>query len=193
MTKDHPKIYLGLLHYPIYNKQKKVITTTITNLDVHDIARAGKTYDITKYYVINPLKSQRELIEKMRRYWTSDYGKEYIPNRHEAFSVLQLAETLDAVIDEIKEETGVRPKLIATDARQFSNSISYKKMREVIFNSPDPYLIIFGTGWGLTEETINKCDYILEPIYGRGEFNHLSVRSAASIILDRLLCDPWWE
>jgi hypothetical protein len=50
-----------------------------------------------------------------------------------------------------------------------------------------PYLLVFGTAWGLAEPFISEADYILEPISGRTDYNHLSVRSAAGIILDRLL------
>ena len=49
-----------------------------------------------------------------------------------------------------------------------------------------PYLLLLGTGWGLTEECFASADLILEPIAGNGTYNHLSVRSAAAIMLDRL-------
>ena len=49
------------------------------------------------------------------------------------------------------------------------------------------YLLVLGTGWGLTNEVMSACSYVLRPIYGAGEYNHLSVRSAASIMFDRLL------
>ena len=193
MSREDAKIYLGLVHHPIYNKNGEKITTTITNLDLHDISRAGKTYDVKKYFVINHLKSQQELVKRMQKYWTSEFGSEYNTNRHEAFSVLEIKDTLDDAIAEIEDETGKTPELIATDARKYPNTKSYKEMREHIYSSDKPTLVIFGTGWGLTEETIDRCDYMLDPIYGRGDFNHLSVRSAASIIIDRLLSAPWWE
>ncbi len=193
MSRLDTKIYLGLIHHPIYNKKGEKITTTITNLDLHDISRAAKTYDIEKYFVINHLKSQQALVKRMQDYWTSGFGSDYNQNRQEAFSVLNISDTLDDVLEEIKEETGEEAILIATDAKEFSNSKSYIEMRELIYNSDRPYLIIYGTGWGLTEETLDRCDYILDPIYGRGDFNHLSVRSAASIIMDRLLSPAWWE
>jgi hypothetical protein len=40
---------------------------------------------------------------------------------------------------------------------------------------------------------MEQADYILEPIYGPGEYNHLSVRSAVAIILDRLLGEDWYS
>ncbi len=193
MGRNESEIYLGLIHYPIFNKKGEKITTTITNLDLHDISRAGKTYDIKKYYVINHLKSQQAIVERMKKYWTGGYGARYNLNRHQAFSVLEIVDTLQDAIADIEKETGKKPELIATDAKQFPNSISYRDMREYIFSTDNPFLLIFGTGWGLTGETLDLCDYILEPVYGRGEFNHLSVRSAAAIILDRLLSAEWWK
>jgi len=50
-----------------------------------------------------------------------------------------------------------------------------------------PFLIVFGTGWGLTESILAQSDYVLEPIEGGTDYNHLSVRAAAAIIMDRLL------
>ena len=186
-------VYIALLHYPIYNKNGDIITTTVKNLNTHDISRAGKTYGIQKYYVVNHLKSQQELVKRMKDYWTGGYGADYNKNRHSAFSILEIADSLSDVVNEIKETNNEEPALIATDAGNFSGSTSYPEMRNIINNSKKPFLLIFGTGWGLTDDLIKSCDYILSPVYGRGKFNHLSVRSAASIILDRLLATSWWN
>ena len=193
MSRLDVDVFLALIHSPIYNINGEKITTTVTNYDLHDISRAGRTYDINKYFVVNHLDSQQALVNRMKNYWTDGYGADYNDNRSDAFSIMEIADTLEEVIEEIKSSTGKTPKLVATDAREFSGSYSYKEIREKMFNSEYPYLIIFGTGWGLTEETMDKCDYILDPVWGRGDFNHLSVRSAASIIMDRLLSRPWWE
>lgn len=192
MGRLEANVYVGLLHSPIYNKRGEKITTTVTNMDLHDIARAGKTYNIKGYYVVNPLKSQQALVRRMSKYWTSDYGAEYNVNRQEAFSVLKIASSLDEVVKKIEAETAQKPILIATDAKPLEHAVSYREIRKSIFNSTRAFLLIFGTGWGLTEETLALCNYILEPVYGRGNFNHLSVRSAVSIILDRLLAEEWW-
>ena len=45
----------------------------------------------------------------------------------------------------------------------------------------------------MTEEIMDQLDHILDPIRGRGQYNHLSVRSAAAIILDRMFGESWWE
>ncbi len=193
MAKIDADVFIGLIHSPIYNIKGEEITTTVTNYDLHDISRAGKTYDIIKYFVINHLESQQALVKRMKNYWVDGYGADFNENRKEAFEILEIADTLDQVITEIKGQTGKKPILIATDAREFSNNISYKKLRIEMQNSQRPYLLLFGTGWGLIEKTMNRCDYILKPIWGRGDFNHLSVRSAVSIILDRLLSESWWQ
>lgn len=52
--------------------------------------------------------------------------------------------------------------------------------------SDEPHLLVFGTGWGLTPEITERADVIPEPICGPTDYNHLSVRSAAAVILDRL-------
>ncbi len=124
-------LYIGLVHYPIMNKHKDVITTAITNYDIHDIARASITYDVSKYFVIHNIPAQRELAATIMEHWKSGFGSTYNPDRKDAF-------------------TGVK-------------------------------------------ETMESFDYILEPIYGHGEYNHLSVRSAVSIILDRLRGEAWWN
>ena len=46
------RVYIGLVHYPIYNKHNQIVTTAITNFDIHDIARTARTYGIDKYFLI---------------------------------------------------------------------------------------------------------------------------------------------
>ena len=47
--------------------------------------------------------------------------------------------------------------------------------------------------WGLEREFLSRSHYILEPVEAGRDYNHLSVRSAVSIILDRLLGESWFE
>jgi len=192
---DTAAVYLALVHHPVYNKNGEEITTTITNLDLHDISRAGRTYKIAGYYVVNHLKSQQALVRRMRKYWTGGKGAEFNQNRHEAFSVLRIVDFLEDATAEIEAEQGQLPVMVTTSAKSYSHTtpVSFKRLRSEIQQSERPYLILFGTGWGLSESLIADCDYLLEPVRGRGDFNHLSVRSAASIILDRLLATAWWN
>jgi hypothetical protein len=180
-------VFIALLHHPVYNKDGDIITTTVTNYDLHDISRAARTYGINKYYVVNQLKSQQALVKRMLDYWTSGFGADYNKTRHEAFKVMEIIDTLDDTIEDIKDRTGEKPVIITTSAKKSEETMSFKNLSEKINQTNRPYLVIFGTGWGLTKEIIDRSDYLLEPIEGNTDYNHLSVRSAASIIMDRLL------
>ena len=190
LQKDHLKnikVYIALIHYPVYNKDLKKIVTAFTNLDAHDIARAGKTYGVKKLYLVNPVEDQRELVKRVIDHWTEGPGVNFNPSRKEALEIVEVNESIEEIIEDIEKTENIRPKIVVTDARIKSNMVGYRKLREEIFNDGIPFLILFGTGWGLTEDVINSADYILKPVKGYNDFNHLSVRSAAAIILDRLL------
>lgn len=120
-------------------------------------------------------------------FWREGYGAEYNPNRYEAFEHVRLLSTLEEVLEDIRREhPGKKVSTVATDARLYPNTITYSDMRRKLEETDEVFLILFGTGWGMIKEEMEKADYILMPVYGHGEYNHLSVRSAAAIILDRL-------
>lgn len=181
------KIYLGLVHAPVYNRNGEVVATSVTNFDIHDISRTSKTYDIKNYYIITPVDAQIELTKRIMGYWQDGSGKEYNENRGEAFERTLLAHTIEDAVKEIEEKEGKKPKIITTSAKIYPNSISYKNMSEKMFEDDEVYFLLFGTGWGMIEEVMNSSDYVLEPIRGTATYNHLSVRAAVAIILDRLL------
>ncbi len=186
------KVYIALLHYPMYNKNRDIVTTSITNLDLHDIARAARTYDVDGFYVVHPSASQQNLIGEILAYWQDGYGGLYNEDRREAFRLLKLKEDLKSVVDDITAGTGKKVYAVATDASPYANCISYSQLKTEVFNSDKVYLLFFGTGWGMAQKILDQCNYILEPIYGAGDYNHLSVRSAVTIIMDRLLGDFWY-
>ncbi|NLT20063.1 MAG: RNA methyltransferase [Syntrophomonadaceae bacterium] len=187
------EIYIALLHDSMYNKRMDIITTSVTNLDLHDIARAAHTFAIEKFFVVHSSSNQQELINDILDYWITGYGGTYNPDRKEAFSILSLASNLQEVKRQIEEQCGEMPITIATDARIYPNTVSYRTLKSRIKNEVRPYLILFGTGWGMEKTSMEDCDLILEPIQPLAKYNHLSVRSAVSIILDRLLGDDWYE
>jgi hypothetical protein len=179
-------LYIALLHYPVYNKNKGIITTCITGFDLHDIARSGITYKIKKYFVINPLKSQRELAKRVINAWADKKAHDHNWTRFEALKILLVRKDLNSSIKHIIKETGKKPTLIATSARRKGN-LSFKKLKDKLRIGRKPVLLLFGTGWGLTDKFLQeKVDYVLDPVQGAGEYNHLSVRSAVAIILDRI-------
>lgn len=181
------KAYIALVHYPVYNNRLTIITTAFTNLDVHDISRAGKTYGIEKFYLVQPNSEQQRLAERVLRHWTEGEGPALNKSRAEALEFVVIRDSLGDAVKDIERIEGISPKIVVTDARPRNNMIGYREMRETMMNnSSDPYLLVFGTGWGLSEEIMENADYTLKPVSGYTGYNHLSVRSAAAIILDRL-------
>jgi len=100
-------------------------------------------------------------------------------------------DSLESVTEDIKILTGKKPYIVATDAGIWQNMISYNFLCGKL-KGERPILLIFGTGSGIEKKTMEKFDYILEPIYGKG-YDHLSVRSTAAVIIDRILGEAWWE
>ena len=162
-----------------------MVSTAITNLDLHDIARAGKTFDVGGYYVVNPMQAQRELAGRITAHWVAGFGAEYNPNRGEALGVIRIVGELSEARADIAARHGAEPKLIVTAAKGADGAISYAEGREIL--KTGPHILAFGTGWGLTREFIESADYVLGTIEGVAGYNHLPVRSAVAIILDRLL------
>ncbi len=184
--------YIAVVHSPIYNKNMEIITTAIKNLDIHDIARCARTYDVRKYFIVHPLEGQQTLARRIIDYWTKGYGADYNDDRRQAFSRVDILPTLTEAKNRIEEISGQPPFTVTTDARSYNDVISYRALRKKLADDQRPCLLIFGTGFGIASSSMYEADYILEPIYGPSDYNHLSVRSAASIILDRLRGEAWW-
>ena len=180
------QVWLALVHYPVYNKKHEVINTSITNLDIHDIARACATFGLAGYFLVQPAAGQQELIGSLLKHWQYGFGARYNPDRHEALSKISLCASLAEAQAAIEQQTGQKPQLVATSARPTPGMQGYAEMRRQIAEADEPYLLVFGTGWGLTDELLAEADWVLRPVYGVDDYNHLSVRSAVSIILDRL-------
>lgn len=179
-------LFVALLHHPVYDKRGAVVTTAVTNMDVHDIARLACTFGVPGYWVCTPVATLRRLVDRIIRHWESGPGASYNPNRREALAVVRQAPALDDVIAEIEREAGSMPHVVATTAREGPGRLGYEALRVRLSSPGPPVLLVFGTGWGLTDEVLARCDDVLEPIRGTGSYNHLSVRSAVAIILDRL-------
>lgn len=181
------QIYIALIHYPVYDREGRVTATALTTIDIHDLARLARTYGLQGFYVVTPLRSQQELAQRVIDHWVKGRGAAYNPTRREALSLVRTADNLQEAIQRVETETGDPVKTVATAARRYEETYSYEEMAHVLLdNSGASYLILFGTGWGLTRDMVQGCDYVLEPIEGRG-YNHLSVRTAAAVILDRLV------
>jgi hypothetical protein len=182
-----PNLAVALLHYPVYNKHHEVVTTAFTNLDIHDIARTARTFGLSRYYLISPSEEQQQLIGRITSHWDSGWGAEYNPDRREALSIVRGVRSLQEAVSDLQESRNLPVKLIATGAAKRLDSVSFETLRNRIQDDEQQHLLLLGTGWGLADEIFAQADTILEPIQGIGTYNHLPVRSALAIMLDRLL------
>ena len=191
MNKDRQKdsgiaLDIALIHYPVINKTGETIGSAVTNLDLHDIARAARTFGVDHYYIVTPYSDQQVLVQEILDHWQTGYGATYNPARKSALDRVKIAASLDEVITLVTEQRAQKPLLLSTSARVQKNSISYRETRKRIA-AGEPILLLFGTAHGLAPELSETADYTLPPIESTTGYNHLSVRSAVSIILDRLL------
>jgi len=177
---------MGLVHFPVYNKNGEKIVSAITTLDIHDLARLARTYDVRKLFVITPLKDQQTLAKRIVSHWIEGYGGRYNPHRKEAMECVAVEDSIEQAVAAIQTIEGEAPLIVATDAAyQEDRSISFDAARKSIERS-QLTLLIFGTAWGLHEDALRQSSCVLAPVSGIKGYNHLSVRAAAAIILDRL-------
>lgn len=187
-----PKVNLAiaLLHYPVYNKLREVVTTALTNLDLHDIARSSRTFGLDRFYIVTPSLDQQALAGRITGHWQEGWGAAYNPDRKEALGIVRVCTSLGDAISDYGTGFSAPVRTVITGAAKRPGSLSCREFRQMLHDSETPYLLLLGTGWGLTEECFDTADHILEPISGAGTYNHLSVRSAAAIMLDRLKGTP---
>ena len=79
-----PKLVLGLVHYPIMDREKRTVATNITNFDIHDIARAATVYGVEKYYLIHPNQEQLMFVDRVLDHWRVGQGSKFNPYRKTA-------------------------------------------------------------------------------------------------------------
>lgn len=185
-----PSHYVALMHTGVALKDGRVGTTSVTSIDIHDIARSAATYNLKEYFIVTPLLDQQKIVQTILDFWQEgDAGSAYNKDRHQAVSRVRVQSDLAKVIAAIEQQEGKKPLIVGTSARMQHGAgkmISYHDQAKIwAFNRP--VLILLGTGHGLAQELIDQCDYFLPPLQGFSKFNHLSVRSAAAIIFDKWL------
>lgn len=182
-------IYCALLHHPVRDRAGQTTTTAVTTLDVHDIARTARTFEVRGYFVVTPVEPQRNLVERILSHWRDGAGVKRMPERRVALERCEVVPDLARACARITDETGQQPRLWATAATSpaVRPRLSHVEARRRLRAGGRPVLLLFGTGHGLAPELLAEADELLEPIAGLGAYNHLSVRSAAAILLDRLL------
>jgi tRNA (guanine37-N1)-methyltransferase len=183
----HARTHLALVHHPVVDRTGAVITTALTNFDIHDLARSSLTYGLAGYHIVTPIASQRDKAVHIARLWIDDAQGEH---RALALALVRTAASIEEVIVELSAAHGLAPVVVGTSARADSFAAiprrSPSALRAEASVDPAPLLILLGTGWGLAEALIPSVSRVLAPIEGATAWNHLSVRSAGAVLLDRL-------
>ena len=191
-------LFLCLLHHPVLDKAGKTATVSLTNLDIHDMCRVSRTYELGGVLLATPLDDQRELGQRLLDHWTEGAGGRANPDRAQALRLGRMVTGLDEAVSWLTGETGLAPKIVATCARTGYRPARGRKERMITFTPPavvrgwlkeSPVLLVLGTSHGLAPEILERADAIVTPVRGFSAYNHLPVRSAAAILVDRLLGD----
>ncbi len=173
-------VHVALVHHPVRNREGEEIATSVTNIDVHDLARSCRTYGVENFWIVTPITAQHAIIERILSHWSSGEGRRRVPSRWEALSRVRLAKS----VAEVKELTQV-DRTWATAADPRGNSVLSLDAAKTQLKEDRSTLLLFGTGHGLADDLVAGCEALLPPIQA-GDYNHLSVRAATAIILDRL-------
>ena len=182
------KLYLGLVHHPIKNKLGELVTTSVTNLDIHDISRSCRTFGVKKYFIITPFEAQKTLVDSILGHWEQDVANAYNPDRQDALAIARAVDSIETAIAQITELEGQRPLIAVTGANFETFDGDVKELTKKLEVLNMPCFLLFGTGWGLHPTALLKAEFKLSPIISKNAdgYNHLSVRSAVAIYLDRL-------
>ncbi len=172
---------VALVHHPVLDGRGEVVTSALTNLDVHDLARSAKTYGCVNYFVTHPIDVQRQLARRIVEHWTTGSSSRRIPDRKDALSIVRTVGSLDEALADVGDAD-----IWATAAREVGTTLAWSAARAEANGPGKPIVLVFGTSWGLAPDVLARATHVLAPIRGGTSFNHLSVRAACAIALDRL-------
>jgi len=181
----------ALAHHPVWLGDGKCGTTSLTNLDVHDIARCSRTYGLSRFLVVTPLEDQQRLLETLTHHWTCGAGGASNPDRAEALRLVEAAASVREAVERVERDFGQRPAVVGTSARDAGKVPRMTPGQVRALARERPVLLLFGTGHGLAPEALNACDGILRPLRWMDAYNHLPVRAAVAVTLDRVLGDMY--
>jgi len=180
------RVSLALIHHPVVDRQGDVVTTAVTNLDVHDIARSSHTFGIREFFVVHPVLAQRELVSRIVAHWVEGSGAKRIPDRKPAMECVRIVPALE---DVFKALGGDVETWVTSAGVGPGPALEFEAARRSLEEPGSPVLLCFGTGWGLAPKVMDSATARLSPIRSPRDdgYNHLSVRAAVAIALDRLL------
>jgi hypothetical protein len=201
------RLAVALVHFPVQDGDGNVVTTAVTSVDIHDIARSARTYGVERYYLIHPVEAARELVQHVQRSWLERSPSPKNEARREALARLCVVTSLEeAVADWGADRSSTRSSASAasgatggnlgancevwgTSARPAEVPFSFGDARSALAAPGPAVLILFGTGNGLAPSALDLCARQIEPIAAAlpSGYRHLSVRAAVAVVLDRLL------
>jgi len=183
---------IALVHYPVIIEGKDLGYSSLTNLDIHDIARTCCTYGLSNFYVTTPLEDQMQVLKSILHHWLNGAGSKTNLDRKQALSLVRPVKFIEDAILHLTEQTGQKPIVLGSSANWHEAdgkiaSYNFEKVLDILKTSP--VLVLLGTGHGLASQVLSDCAAVLQPLRFMGEYNHLSVRAAAAIMVDRILGD----
>jgi hypothetical protein len=176
------RLSIALVHHPVLDAKGASGTSTLTTIDVHDLSRSARTYGCEALYIVHPIEAQQTLAHRIVDHWTHGSSSKRIPDRKDALAIVRVVATLE----DARTACGDGTELWATAARAVGEPTTFAAARSLLAGEGPPVLLVFGTSWGLAPEVTDSAKVMLEPIHGAGDWNHLSVRAACAIALDRL-------
>ncbi|MDR2826017.1 MAG: tRNA (guanosine(37)-N1)-methyltransferase TrmD [Deltaproteobacteria bacterium] len=203
---------LALVHHPVMDKDRNTVSVSLTNLDIHDISRSSCTYGLANFFVVALREDQELILQKVLEHWVQGSGGINHPDRKKALSIISSVNNLEEALDLMEQKSGERPLVWGSSAdyskdqrNELAKNGRAQKIRKNKKNQDDLYrriisfdeaekilythsaVLLLGTGHGLAPEILTKCDHLLPPLRQFAEYNHLSVRCAGTVLLDRLL------
>jgi len=179
-------LHLVLRHDDVLGRDQGTLHASVTQVDLHDFCRLSRTYGLAGFDCVTAMAAQHRICREILEFWREGYGRDYNPDRVQALTTLHLHQCFDDVLAAVAAQAGAAPLVVGTSARSHDKTLDFADLSSIMERSERPALIQFGTSWGLSPEQLNRCDWVLPPIDGHDGYNHLSVRCAAAIIVDRL-------
>lgn len=175
---------VALLHHPVVNRKGETIAATVDEYDVFDLSRLSLVYGVRRAWIVTPVGSQRALAERLIAHGQSPQREAEGRPRFEA---THWAPSLAAALEQSAAELGRAPRTVATSARPPERApLRFASLREAVARG-EPHMLLVGKAWGLAPQVLQEADERLQPIRGPTGFDHLPVRAALAILLDRLL------
>lgn len=174
---------IALVHHPVLDRRGDVVTSAVTNLDIHDLARLATTYNLSRYYLVTPAAEQQRLASRIVGHWQQGAGASYNPDRCHALDCLQIMNSFAEALADWRCLAGSEGLALLTGANH-QEGLDYPQAQTLA--TTRPLMLVLGTGHGLAPD-IYESDRPCLAAVRAGRYNHLSVRTAAAIMLDRLI------